>query len=87
MQGRDGGCTYAQKVKWAKKSLVRGLIIVDSEKGTNNLRPGRNDNFHTFLMPEAEGDLLLKDLSSSSSSDFLAQLNIGDEKELEKGKV
>jgi hypothetical protein len=74
VQGREGACTYSRKVHWARKTLARGLIIIDSEKGTNNLIWRKNDNFHTFLMPEAEGDDLLQKLGAERS--FIAQLNI-----------
>ena len=64
VQGRDGGCTYARKVFWAKKSIAKGVIIIDSPKGINNLRPRKNDNFQTFLMPEGEGDKIIAALQS-----------------------
>lgn len=37
VQGREGECTYSRKVFWAKQALAKGIIIIDSQKGTNNL--------------------------------------------------
>jgi len=41
------------------KAGAMGIIIVDSTKGINNLKHKKGYNFHTFLMPEAEGDALI----------------------------
>ena len=76
VEGRDGGCTYAQKVKMAKKTAAHGVIIIDSEKAINNLRPKKNDNFQTFLMPEAQGDKLVKAMEGKKN--ILARISIGD---------
>ena len=59
VQGRDGGCTYSRKRHYAMKAGAMGIIIVDSTKGINNLKHKKGYNFHTFLMPEAEGDALI----------------------------
>lgn len=76
MHGREGDCTYARKVHWAKKALARGIIIIDSKKGINNLNPRlNNQNFHIYLMPENDGDYLISKMEGISS--FVAQLNLG----------
>ena len=81
VQGRDGGCTYASKVNHTKKSIARGVIIIDSEKGINNLRPKAGSNFHVFLMSEAEGDEIYKALAGKDDRSFIAILDIGDKKD------
>ncbi len=75
VQGREGECTYSRKVHFARKALARGIIIVDSLKGTNNLNSRLNrNNFHIYLMPESEGDFIINAMGSSTN--FLAQLDL-----------
>lgn len=83
VHGREGDCTFAKKVHWAKKALARGIIIIDYAKGVNNLNPRlNNQNFHIYLLPEEEGDYLLSKVEGINS--FTAELNIGGKGE---GKV
>lgn len=57
----------------AKQALGKGVIIVDSPKGVNNLklRLNEKDKFVSLIINENEGNLL------SSSPSFLAELNMG----------
>lgn len=80
IEGREGDCTYARKVQLARKALARGVIIIDSAKGTNNLNPRLNrHNFQIFLMDEADGDFLVTAIKEKHS--FVAQLYIGNAEE------
>lgn len=55
--------------------MARGIIIIDSTKGTNNLNSRLNrNNFHVYLMPEAEGDAILNALANTNV--FYAQLDL-----------
>jgi hypothetical protein len=71
--GADGDCSYARKVEMAKKGLVKGVIIVDSPKGINNLklRLQEKDLFVILLISEKYGESLIK------SPSFVAELNMG----------
>lgn len=71
VHGREGSCTYTKKAHNARKSLSNGIIIIDSEKGINNLNMLSNkDYFQVFLLPENQGDLLV----TSAPSSFLAEI-------------
>ena len=75
VEGREGDCTYSLKVQVARKALARGVIIVDSAKGTNNLNARLNRyNFQIFLMDEADGALLVSSMQDKKS--VIAQLSI-----------
>ena len=58
----------------AKKGLAKGVIIVDSPQGINNLRLRlqERDTFITLLISETEGTPLLK------STSFVGELTMGD---------
>jgi len=74
ISGKDGECSYARKVENAKKGLAKGVIIVDSPQGINNLRLRlqERDTFITLLISETEGTPLLK------STSFVGELTMGD---------
>lgn len=78
VQGRDGGCTYSRKRHYAMKAGAMGIIIVDSPKGINNLQAKKGSKFHTFLIPEAEGDRLIAGIADEMKS-FVARLNMGND--------
>ena len=86
VEGREGDCTYSLKVQLARKALARGVIIVDSAKGTNNLNARLNRyNFQIFLMDEADGDLLVSAIQEKKS--VIAQLSIGSVQEKVKAEI
>lgn len=52
VRGGDGSCSYARKVEMAKQALGKGVIIIDSPKGVNNLklRLNEKDKFVSLIV-------------------------------------
>ena len=80
----NGDCSYARKVELAKKALGRGIIIVDSPNGINNLKMSLQERDRFIVLIIAEKDAL--SLTSSSSS-FSAELNMKQQKKEDAHKA
>jgi hypothetical protein len=70
--GDEGSCSYSRKAEVVKQALGRGIIIIDSPKGINNLnyRNSDSDRFITLLISEDDGKVLAK------SKSLLAELTM-----------
>lgn len=63
--GDEGSCSYSRKAEVVRQALGRGIIIIDSPKGINNLnyRNADSDRFITLLISEDDGKALAKSKS------------------------